>query len=90
MTDLFDDHNTGDVVKEIEALQKKREEALGLHSRYKTQLESLVSERDQLVEKLEKEFNTTVAGAQLTLEELRTKRDQLLAEAKKTLDTVDL
>jgi F0F1-type ATP synthase membrane subunit b/b' len=92
MTNLFDDnnHSTEDVVKEIEALQKKREQALGLLSRYKTQLETLVHERDELVSKLEKEFDTTVAGAQVTLEALRDKRDALLAEAKKSLDTVDL
>lgn len=79
-----------DALKEIEDLQAKKEKALGLHSRYQTQLETLTNERDELVKRLESEFNTTVEGAAEVLNKLQTERDRLLHDAKKSLSMIEL
>jgi len=88
---MFDEHEHADeALKEIEELQSKKEKAVGLLSRYQTQLETLTNERDELVKRLDSEFNTTVEGAQAVLGKLQTERDSLLEQAKKSLSMIDL
>jgi len=78
------------IIDEIKILQEKKEKAQTLITRYKTQLETLISDRDDLINKLEETYGTTIDGAKAKLVELETKRDELLAEAKKALDNINL
>lgn len=88
---MLDDHkHDNEALKEIEELQAKKEKAVGLLSRYQTQLETLTNERDELVKRLGEEFNTTVGDADRVLDKLRSERDALLEQAKKSLNTIDL
>ena len=88
---MFDDHKHDDeALKEIEQLLAKKEKAVGLLSRYQTQLESLTSDREDLIKRLNDDLGTTVEGAELVLSQLREERDSLLSQAKKSLDMIEL
>jgi len=78
------------ILDDIKTLQEKKEKAQTLITRYKTQLETLVNDRDGLIKQLEETYGTTVEGAKAKLLELEKKRDELLSEAKKALDNVNL
>jgi len=78
------------ILDEIKALQAKKDKAQNLLTRYKTQLETLVEDREELIQKISDLYNTTVEGAPEKLEELKSSRDKLLAEAKKALDKITL
>ena len=77
-------------IEEIAKLQEKKEKAQTLLTRYKVNLETLMTNRDELVKTLFEKYNTSVDDAPQRLEELKGQLDTLLDEAKKSLDQINL
>ncbi len=75
---------------EINSLKKKKEEALTLLTKYRTQLESAVETRDTLAARLKDDFNVSPEEAPEKLEALTAERDELLKEAKEALDRINI
>lgn len=78
------------IIEQINSLQEKKEKAQTLLTRYRVQLEGLVKDRDEVVQKLKDVYETTVEEAPHKLAELKTELDRLLNEAKKSLDKINL
>lgn len=78
------------IIDEINELRDKRDKAQDLLTRYKIKLETLTTERDELVKKLNEVYNTTIEEAPNKLAELKSQFDSLLDEAKQSLDKINL
>lgn len=74
-------------IKELKAKKAKGETAL---TKYSTQIESMVEQRDRLVKSLQDEHGISPDELEDYLEKLEQKRDSLLAEAKEKLDKINL
>jgi uncharacterized coiled-coil DUF342 family protein len=79
--------NPLDEIKELKAKKAKGETAL---TKYSTQIESMVEQRDRLVKSLQDEHGISPDELESYLEKLEQKRDALLAEAKEKLDKINL
>lgn len=77
-----------DIVEEIKDLQRKKDEAQTLLTKYKTQLEGIVEDREKLIAELKEKFGVTPEEAEARLEQLVKKRDELLEKAKESLSKI--
>lgn len=76
-------------VDEIRELRAKKEKAQTLVTKYQTQLEGLLEERERRIERLRDEFGVALDDANDKIEELRAQRDELLVSARETLKSLD-
>lgn len=74
-------------IKELKAKKAKGETAL---TKYSTQIESMVEQRDRLVKSLQDEHGISPDELDDYLQKLEQKRDALLADAKEKLDKINL
>lgn len=78
-----------DRLAEIQALQTRREAAQTALTRARTQRESLIEKRDEVVGKMEA-MGVTPENVEEKLGKLIEKRDRLISEARAKLDSVEL
>lgn len=76
-------------LESIKELQKQKEKAQTLLTRYTTQLETLAEEKQKIVEAMKEEFGVSPESAEDELAKLEAKRDKLLEEAKRVLDKIE-
>jgi chromosome segregation ATPase len=79
-----------DKVAAINELKNKKEEAQTLLTKYRTQLEGIVEQREKITAELSEKFNVTPEEAQSKLDALSQKRDELLEEAQKALSKINI
>lgn len=79
-----------DVLKDIKELKAKKAKGETALTKYSTQLESLVEQRDELIKKLKDEYGISPEEVDSHLERLQQERDKLLEEAREKLDKINL
>jgi len=70
------------IVDDIKELKAKKEQAHTQLTKYKTQFEGLISEKEALVKELADKYGVTPDTAREKLEKMVEKRDELLQTAK--------
>jgi len=76
------------IVDDIKDLKAKRDEAQTQLTKYKTQFEGLLSEKETLVKELADKYGVTPDTAREKLDKMVEKRDELLQTAKDVLGKI--
>ena len=78
------------IIEEIKGLKLKREKAVTAVTKFSTQRETVVEERDKLVEELKTKYGITPEEVESKIVELTAERDKLLDEAREKLSKIKL